>query len=338
MKRKSIMAIALALVMSLACLAGCGQQDTVSDVGSVSAEAEAISGGVLIVKVNPEIAVSYDESGVVTDVSARNDDAKAIIEGCGNLAGQQTKDVVTQLVTAIGTAGYFAEEIEGGARQITIEIEPGSQLPSDTFLDEVVSGVRECVNNNNWQSPLEVENESDYGITNYVDTDYGPNNDGATNYDDTDYGPNNDGVTDYTNSSSNTSGGSATNTGSSHNSSQNNTVNYDDTDYGPNNDGVTDYNDTDYGPNNDGVTNYDDTDYGPNNDGVTNYDDTDYGPNNDGVTNYDDTDYGPNNDGVTNYDDGQSNYDDGQSNYDDGQSSYDDGQSDYDDGQSNYDD
>ena len=80
-------------------------------------------------------------------------------------------------------------------------------------------------------------------------------------------------------------------------------TNYNDTDYGPNNDGVTDYNDTDYGPNNDGVTDYNDTDYGPNNDGVTDYNDTDYGPNNDGVTDYNDTDYGPNNDGVTDYND-----------------------------------
>lgn len=317
MKKKSIIVIVMALVMSLALLAGCGQNAATAG-SSVSAEAEVASGGVLVLKVNPEIAVSYDDTGAVTDVSARNDDAKAIIESCEGLVGQQARDVVTQLVTAIGTAGYFAEEIESGARQITIEIEPGSQLPSDTFLDEVITGIRDCVSSNNWQAPLDVENESDYGMENYVDTDYGPENDGATNYDDTDYGPNNDGVTDYTNTGSS----SASGTGSGQSSST--PVNYDDTDYGPNNDGVTDYNDTDYGPNNDGVTNYDDTDYGPNNDGVTNYDDTDYGPNNDGVTNYDDTDYGPNNDGVTDYDDGQSNYDDGQSNYDDGQSDYDD--------------
>ena len=34
-------------------------------------------------------------------------------------------------------------------------------------------------------------------MTDYNDTDYGPNNDGVTDYNDTDYGPNNDGVTDY---------------------------------------------------------------------------------------------------------------------------------------------
>ncbi len=300
MNKKSIIATLLALVISLACLTGCGQSATTNN------GTELASGGVLVLSVNPEIAVEYDENGLVTGVSARNDDALDIISSCKGLIGQETREAVTTLVSAIGEAGYFVEEIEGERRQITIEIEAGSKVPHDAFLDEVVSDVRDCVNANNWNVPMDVENESDYGITDYVDTDYGPNNDGVTNYTDTDYGPNNDGVTDY-----------------------------DDTDYGPNNDGVTNYDDTDYGPNNDGVTDYGDTDYGPNNDGVTDYGDTDYGPNNDGVTDYGDTDYGPNNDGVTDYDDGQSNYDDDQSNYDNGNSNYEGGNSNY--GNSDYD-
>ena len=38
---------------------------------------------------------------------------------------------------------------------------------------------------------------ADPGITDYEDTDYGPNADGITDYEDTDYGPYSDGVTDY---------------------------------------------------------------------------------------------------------------------------------------------
>ena len=38
---------------------------------------------------------------------------------------------------------------------------------------------------------------ADPGITDYDDTDYGPNADGVTDYEDTDYGPYSDGVTDY---------------------------------------------------------------------------------------------------------------------------------------------
>ena len=294
--------LALTLILSLLCMAGCAQSAPAED-------AALSSGGVLVLRVNPEIAVEYDESGLVTAVTARNNDAMAIITACDGLIGQQTRTAVTELVSAIGEAGYFVEEVEGEARQIVIEIEAGSSLPHDDFLDDVVSDVRACVSDNNWAVPTNVENESDYGLTDYVDTDYGPGSDGVTDYDDTDYGPGSDGVTDY-----------------------------DDTDYGPNNDGVTDYDDTDYGPNNDGVTDYDGTDYGPNSDGVTDYDDTDYGPNSDGVTDYDggNSDYAappatsppatnpPVNSGNSDY--GDSSY--GSSDYGDSSSDY--GDSDYD--------
>ena len=229
MKKKSILGILMALMMGLACLTGCSQT-----TAEVPQEVALSSGGVLVLRVNPEIAVEYDENGLVTGVSARNDDALAIISSCEGLIGQEARTAVTSLVTAIGEAGYFVEEVEGERRQITIEIEAGSQMPHETFLDEVVSDVRDCVSANRWAAPLNVENESDYGLTDYVDTDYGPDNDGFTDYDDTDYGPNNDGVTDY-----------------------------DDTDYGPNSDGVTDY--SDYGTTggtNNGNSGYGDSVYG----------------------------------------------------------------------------
>lgn len=287
-KFKSILTLLFTFIFTFAVFTGCSSQPTES--GQALAE-----GGTLILKVNPEIAVNYDENGLVTSVKAKNDDAKAILANYTGFEGKECRSVVSELVTSIGEAGYFVEEIEGEKRQITIEIEKGSRLPNNTFIDDVVRDVKNCINSHDWSNPINVFGESDYGITDYVDTDYGIGNDGVTDYNDTDYGPNNDGVTDYI-----------------------------DTDYGVGNDGVTDYIDTDYGVGNDGVTDYNDTDYGPNNDGVTDYIDTDYGVGNDGVTDYNDTDYGPNNDGVTDYNDGNSGY--GNSNY--GDSGYD-GDSDY---------
>ena len=273
MKKRFVSAIALALMTSMVFLAGCSKTTAVAESSSETSgvssnensSASAVSlatGGTLYLSVNPEIAIFYDGDGKVTKVEGRNDDGSKILADYTGYEGKEARQVVRELVAEIGEAGYFAEEIEGENRQITIEIEAGSSLPHDGFLEEVAADVRECVNSHHWHSPVDVEGESSYGMTEYHDTDYGPDNDGVTNYDDTDYGPNNDGVT-----------------------------NYDDTDYGPNNDGVTNYDDTDYGPNNDGVTNYDDTDYGPNNDGVTDY------SSDDGDTDYDDTDYGDDDDG-----------------------------------------
>ncbi len=315
---KSICSILVAAGLGLAVLTGCaqaGSKTAASTAASTMTTVALAQGGTLLVRVNPEIAVKYDDKGLVTAVESKNDDGAKILESYKGFEGKEAKVVVNELVSAIGAAGYFVEDVDGSTRKITIEVEEGSRIPSDNFLSELAEDVRANVSQNQWKAPIEVQNDAVKDEPDYVDTDYGTDADGVTDYYDTDYGVNNDGVTNYDEN---------------------------DTDYGPNNDGVTDYdpNDTDYGTNNDGVTNYDanDTDYGTNNDGVTNYDanDTDYGTNNDGVTNYEssnDTDYGANNDGVTDYSSTTSN--DGASNYSapDSDDTPDDGNND---GNSNY--
>lgn len=251
--KKMISLIACMLVLVL-CLTACGQS---------AAPAEGVSlrnGGILVLRVNPEIAVEYDAEGNVSGITARNDDALAIVANCKGLIGQPTRDVMTGLVTAIGEAGYFVEEIDGEGRRITLEIEPGSSLPHGTFLDDVIADIQACVSRHDWTTPIDVEGESDFGAAAdpKAPTQAGKQGN-APVYRDTDYGTGNDGVTDY-----------------DHNKN-------DDTDYGPGSDGITDYDGTDYKAN---------TDYGINADGNTDYNDTDYGVNNDGVTDYGKTDYG----------------------------------------------
>ena len=263
-KKRNVMIIAaMTLAMSMVLFTGCGTAEPNRTPGSAESdsrttepaiqstepasqstepasqttepviqETDSESGGILVLRVNPEIAVIYDEDGLVTGLDARNTEGIEILDAYSGYEGREVRQVVAELVAAIGEAGYFVEEIEGESRHITIEIESGSQMPHDNFLNEIASDVREYINSNNWYSPVDVEHVSDYGMTDYVDTDYGPDNDGVTDYDDTDYGPNNDGVTDY-----------------------------DDTDYGPYNDGVTDYDDTDYDDADYDDTDYDDTDY-----------------------------------------------------------------------------
>ncbi len=248
-RMKKMVSLVTALMFSIALITGC------AETSAYVAEAE---GGVLLLKVNPEIAIAYDKDGKVTKVDAKNDDASKLLANYASYEGKEARAVVTELVTLIGNAGYFVEEVEGEGRQITLEIEKGSQLPSNAFLEEMVADIKDYVNVNALKVPINLVGESDYGME-YNDTDYGTGNDGVTDYDtnddnndsndsddnDTDYGPNNDGVTDYNDDK---------------NDDKNN-----DTDYGPNNDGVTDYNDD----KNDDKNN--DTDYGPNNDGVTDY-------------------------------------------------------------------
>ena len=265
MKRRKILAAASSLaVLAAALLTGCGAQP---QDGSVTA-------GVLTLRVNPEIAIHYNQSGKVVALKGDNQDGREIVEAYPDYIGKDCEVVVQELVEEIHAAGYFVEEVEGQPRRVVLELDDDSQEPREDFLEDMSRSAQDALEGLSLGSAVVVEDdaavspspkasEAPVGASDYNNTDYGPNNDGVTDYNDTDYGPNNDGVTDY-----------------------------DDTDYGPNNDGVTDYNDTDYGPNNDGVTDYAptpapatptpapvqptplpvvDTDYGYGSDGVTDY-------------------------------------------------------------------
>ena len=288
---KKLISIICCVLALTVCLTACGQRAATEEgVQSLA------KGGVLILRVNPEIEIEYDENGTVTGVTARNDDALAIINSCTGLIGQPAREVVTDLVTAIGEAGYFVEEMEGERRRITLEIEPGSSLPNAAFLDEVIEDIREAVSRHDWSTPLVVEGESDFGISDYIDTGYGADNDGVTDYEgESAYDP---------------------------------TTDYDDTDYG---NGQSDYGDgnSNYGDGrsdyNDGSSNYGDSAYGDSGyeaPAATNP------PAASGDSDYDG--------GKSDYHDGNSDYDDGHSDYNDSNSDYGDGRSDYGDADSDY--
>ena len=254
MTRKKLTALlgaGLALSMAVCLLAGCSKP--AQSTATAAAPAALKQGGVIYLKVNPEIAVRYDDKGMVTSLEGRNPDGKEILTGYTGYEGKECKAVIGELVARINEAGYFVEEVEGENRQITLEVARGSSLPADDFLSDIVEQVQTYTAAQQLSSPVEVDGESNYGWTDYADTDYGPDNDGVTDYGATDYGPDNDGITDY--AETQRSGGAATPTPAT---PAPGTTDYGDTDYGPNNDGVTDYNDTDYGPNNDGVTDYND--------------------------------------------------------------------------------
>ena len=247
MKRRKILAAASSLAVLAALLTGCGAQP---QDGSVTA-------GVLTLRVNPEIAIHYNQSGKVVALEGDNQDGREIVEAYPDYIGKDCEVVVQELVEEIHAAGYFVEEVEGQPRRVVLELDDDSQEPREDFLEDMSRSAQSALEGLSLGSAVVVEDDgaavspspkASPGTSDYNDTDYGPNNDGVTDYDDTDYGPNNDGVTDY-----------------------------DDTDYGPNNDGVTDYAptpapatptpapvqptlppvvDTDYGYGSDGVTDY----------------------------------------------------------------------------------
>ena len=317
--------LALTTALTLTTLTACGGgTGTAAAPGGVSSTPAAVqetangSVGTVLLSVNPEIEMDYDEAGNVVALNGLNDDGKAVLASYTGYEGKACTTVIGELVDEINAGGYFDATIDGHEKNIVLKLERGSKYPSDQFLNELAEAVRLVVEADQIGSQTVSLDDDDYDDT-YADKGY-INAQAAQNILSTQLGRDDiqfvekdydlddgeyevefvmDGVEyEY---EVNAVTGKVTEMDADY-------QDYDDTDYGPHADGVTDYDDTDYGPNADGVTDYDDTDYGPNADGVTDYDDTDYddtdyGPNADGITDYDDTDYGPNADGVTDYDD-----------------------------------
>ncbi len=298
MKKLTVLAIITALVLTLTLFAGCTKQPTELTLDNTT---DLATGGVIVLSVNPKIAVEYDETGKVTGIIARNDDAMKIVSSCQGLIGLETKEAITKLVDAIGEAGYFVEDIEGNRKNITLEIESGSLLPNDTFIDDIINAVKAFVASHDWKNPIDFLGETDYGLPNYVDTDYGEFADGVTDFGVTDYGKTDYGVTDYgktdydatdyhtqSKTPETTQAATQPKTENPPADTTRGRTDYGVTDYGKTDYGLTVYNDTDYGPNNDGVTDYGRTDYGK-----TDYDShTDYGKTDYGKSDYNDSDYG----------------------------------------------
>ena len=199
MKRRKILAAASSLAVLAALLTGCGAQP---QDGSVTA-------GVLTLRVNPEIAIHYNQSGKVVALKGDNQDGREIVEAYPDYIGKDCEVVVQELVEEIHAAGYFVEEVEGQPCRVVLELDDDSQEPREDFLEDMSRSAQDALEGLSLGSAVVVEDggaavspspkasEAPVGASDYNDTDYGPNNDGVTDYDDTDYGPNNDGVTDY---------------------------------------------------------------------------------------------------------------------------------------------
>ena len=324
LRRKLFAAVSSLAVAAAVLLAGCGAP---AQEGTALKET-----GILTLSVNPEIQIEYNGDGKVVALAGRNDAGKGIVEAYTDYVGKDCDDVLKDLIVKIHEAGFFVDDIDGNKKNIVLQLEPGSVLPSADFLERVSASTQDAVKGLSLSSGIVTIDDDDYDPTYAKDGKPSPYitlekaqeialtqanvNAADAVFDDKEF-DHDDGTQvfelEFTANGNEYEYEIHAMTGkvirAEHNAAG--------TPSGGQNtgSGSTDYSDTDYGPDNDGVTDYNDTDYGPNNDGVTDYNDTDYGPNNDGVTDYGDTNYGD-----TNYDDGGSDYsddDDGDSGYDD---------------------
>ena len=262
LRRKLFAAVSSLAVAAAVLLTGCGAP---AQEGTALKET-----GILTLSVNPEIQIEYNRDGKVTALTGRNDDGKGIVEAYPDYIGKDCEDVLKDLIVEINEAGYFVDDIDGNKKNIVLQLEPGSVLPSDDFLADMSASTQEAVRGLELSSGIVTIDDDDYDPAYAKDGKPSPyitlekaqeialaqaNVDAADAvFDDKEF-DHDDGTpvfelefmangNEYEYDIHAVTGKVVK---AEHKTAGGGSANYDDTDYGPNNDGVTDYDDTDYG-------------------------------------------------------------------------------------------
>lgn len=142
------------LLLAMGLLAGCGADSSTSDHAA---------SGYLMLRVNPEICVEYDQQGLVVKLTGRNEDGEQIAAGYGDYQGKPCEAVVDELIQRISQAGYFAEDkTKSGAAPIVIQIAPGSVLPKDDFAAVISRQAQDTVDQLQLHTPVIAIGTDDY--------------------------------------------------------------------------------------------------------------------------------------------------------------------------------
>ena len=144
-------------------LSGCGTtpasapQETAGS--QESAKAQAI--GSILLSVNPEIEISYDDQGEVVELEGVNDDGIKVVNNYSDYEGRQASEVVGELVTEIDEDGYFANGIGGHEKNIVLKLTEGSAYPDEAFLDDIAQQARSSVEKRGVTSKAYAINDDD---------------------------------------------------------------------------------------------------------------------------------------------------------------------------------
>ena len=154
LRRKLFAAVSSLAVVLAVLLAGCGAP---AQEGTALKET-----GVLTLSVNPEIQIEYNRDGKVTALTGRNDDGKGIVEAYPDYIGKDCETVLRDLIVEINEAGYFVDDIDGNKKNIVLQLEPGSVLPSDDFLADMSASTQEAVRGLELSSGIVTIDDDDY--------------------------------------------------------------------------------------------------------------------------------------------------------------------------------
>ncbi|NMA06450.1 MAG: hypothetical protein GX928_01865 [Ruminococcaceae bacterium] len=190
---KKIFGIVLAVVMVMALFTGC------SIYSGKTAKAGKIKGNVLL-SINPEIKMSYDNDFNVVKLSGENDDGKQIVKSMDNFVGRPVVEVAGELIGKIDDAGIFAKLATGNVDGIRIKIDDdGKNVELIALMAEEIGKVAAERNIGVVNIELDDDGDSLYDDEDDGDSLYDDDDDGDSLYDDDDDGDSNydNGNTNY---------------------------------------------------------------------------------------------------------------------------------------------
>lgn len=113
--------------------------------------------GYLTLSINPKVTIEYDEEAQVTDIFGLNEAGVDVVNEMKDISGQKTDQILSQLVPIIHDKGYFIDEEKDEIRDINLEVEAGSVIPYDNFLEEMTVTLEEALGELDLEEPLTEE-------------------------------------------------------------------------------------------------------------------------------------------------------------------------------------
>lgn len=156
MKKITTLLLTLVVIMTT----GCGAKSS-SNAALPAASSELVGSnaiGSILLSINPEIKIDYDDKGIVISLEGKNEDGKKVLEEYTDYEGKSCETIVDELVKKIYADGYFEKKVDGHEKNIILKIEDDSLYPDDAFLKNLEQKLQDTIKECNLtSSPILVE-------------------------------------------------------------------------------------------------------------------------------------------------------------------------------------
>ena len=163
-----LLGLTLTAALAMTALSACGNSAGTASLPQTSGQTASLqeensgSIGTVLLSVNPEIEMDYDDDGNVVALNALNDDGRAVLAGYTGYEGKPCTTVVGELVDQIHAGGYFDATVDGHEKNIVLKLERGSAYPNDQFLNQLAEAVRLVVETDQIGSQAVTLDQDDY--------------------------------------------------------------------------------------------------------------------------------------------------------------------------------